>query len=171
MAKKKERGRPSTFTRRLADEITRRMSQGETLKEICRNDGMPPESTVRRWALDDREGFYALYARAREMQVERWADELVEIADDGTNDWQERQVGEGRVETVPDTEHINRSRLRVDTRKWLMSKLVPRTYGDKAQVEHTGKDGGPIEHSIEARQREAQALLAAVFDVPGAGDG
>lgn len=94
------------------------------------------------------------------MQIESWADEIVEISDDGTNDWQERHLGEDRVETVPDTEHIQRSKLRVDSRKWLLSKLASHTYGDKAQVEHTGKDGKDLLPVETDTARLAVALLS-----------
>lgn len=116
------------------------MSGGESLRSICRDAHMPDESTVRGWVIDDREGFSPRYARAREMQVEHWADEILEIADDGTGDaW----VGDdGRP--VVNHDHIKRSALRVDARKWLMSKLVPKRYGDKVQTEVSGPEGGPV---------------------------
>lgn len=158
-------GRPSAYQAEIAEEICGRMAGGETLKDICQDERFPAPSTVRLWAVMDREGFSAPYARAREMQVEHWADEIVDISDDGTNDWIVRQVGEDRVETVPDHEHISRSKLRVDSRKWLAAKLMPRTYGDKQQLEHTGKDGGPIETvlTIEQKQARAAALLGETF--------
>src|SRR4051812_2164281 len=62
-----ELGRPSTYTAELAATICARLATGETLRAVCRDDGMPSESTVRTWALDDREGFSAHYARAREI--------------------------------------------------------------------------------------------------------
>ena len=91
--------------------------------------------------MDNRDGFYPQYARARELQMEAWADEIVEISDDGTNDWMERQLRDGKTEEVLDHEHITRSRLRVDTRKWIMSKLKPGTYGDKLQHANAAGDG------------------------------
>lgn len=114
------------------------MAEGESLREICRTKGYPAESTVRLWAVTDRDGFAAFYARAREAQVDRWAEEIVEIADDASNDWMERKNGDGTTSKVPDQENINRSRLRVDTRKWLMSKIAPKKYGEKITQEHTG---------------------------------
>lgn len=84
------------------------------------------------------------YARAREAQAEHWADEIIEISDDGTNDWTERQNKDGSTYEAIDSEHINRSRLRVDTRKWLMARMAPKKYGDKVTQEVTGGDGGPL---------------------------
>lgn len=135
------RGRPVTYQSTVADEICRRMAEGESLNEISRSDGMPAASTVRGWVMDDREGFAARYARARELQAETWADEIVEISDNGLNDWSERQTPNGKTETVLDHEHVTRSRLRVDSRKWLLSKLRPGTYGDKLQHANAAGDG------------------------------
>ena len=143
-------GRPTEYTAEIATEICRLLAEGQTLREVCRAEGMPPESTVRLWALDDREGFAAHYARARELGYQAMADELLEVADDGKNDWMERQNDDGSFYQV-NGEHIQRSRLRVDTRKWLLSKALPKVYGDKIVQEHTGKDGGEINliHKIE----------------------
>lgn len=129
-----KRGRPTIFTSELADRICAELETGRTLIDVCRDEGMPVESAVRKWAAEDRDGFYAKYARAREVGYHRLADELIEIADDGTNDWVQR-----RGDTVLDSDHVQRSRLRVDTRKWLLSKALPKIYGDKLQ--HTGPDG------------------------------
>lgn len=99
---------------------------------------MPCTSTVLKWARTIPE-FAQQYAKAREDLLEHWAEEITDIADDGSNDWIRREHESGRVETVPDSEHINRSRLRVDTRKWLLSKLAPRRYGDRLDL--TNSDG------------------------------
>lgn len=138
-------GRPSVYTEAIAAEICARLSAGETLRQICRSEHMPDERTVRGWVLDDREGFSPRYARAREMQFEAWADEITEISDDGTNDWMERESKDGSSQTVLNGEHVQRSRLRVDSRKWLLSKLKPERYGDKLQ--HSGPGGGPVQHA------------------------
>lgn len=126
-------GRTSDYTAALADEIAFRVSEGETLRQICRDDHMPAESTVRRWVLDDREGFATLYSRARDLQIDVWADDIIEIAEDGRNDWMERETKSGRI-TVVNDEAIQRSRLRIDTKKWLLSKLKPERYGDKLEL-------------------------------------
>jgi hypothetical protein len=119
-------GRPSTFAQDIADAICLRLAEGETLRQICRDDGMPPESTVRQWVIDQAE-FAAQYAKARDLGLDAMADALFEIADDGTNDTTVDE--DGNVFTNHDV--IARSRLRVDTRKWYLSKLAPKRYGDK----------------------------------------
>ena len=135
----KRTGRPSSFTKETADIICERISNGESLREICRSDDMPSKTTVMRW-LGSNEAFRDQYARAREAQADHFADEILEIADDGTNDWMTRGVGEDAT-TVPDHEHISRSKLRVDARKWLMSKMAPKKYGDRVETVHSGSIG------------------------------
>ena len=127
------RGRPSAYTAEIAEAICGRLAAGESLRTICEDDGMPDESTVRQWAIENREGFSPHYARAREVQFERWADEILEIADDGSCDYVVRTDDNG-PELVVDQEHINRSRLKVDARKWLLSKLLPKKFGDKLEL-------------------------------------
>jgi hypothetical protein len=86
------------------------------------------------FALDDNEGFAEKYSRAREIGYHSMADELLEIADDGSNDWMVRQHA-GDQSYAANGEHIQRSSLRLDTCKWLLSKALPKIYGDKLPVE------------------------------------
>lgn len=135
-------GRPSGYSAARANEVCALIADGYSLRQIAALDGMPDKRTILRW-LDAHEEFRPQYAYAREAQAEHFADEILEIADDGTNDWTERQQGEDKI-TVVDHEHISRSKLRVDARKWLMSKMAPKKYGDKITQEVTGKDGAPL---------------------------
>lgn len=126
-------GRPTTYTEAIANEICERLAAGQTLRTICKDDHIPAESTVRWWVITDREGFSAHYTRARDLGLDAIAEELFDIADDGTNDWM--TVGrEGAEYQVENKEVTNRSKLRVETRKWYLSKLAPKRYGEK--VEH-----------------------------------
>jgi hypothetical protein len=88
--------------------------------------------------LREHEEFREQYAQAREAQADTWADEIVEIADDGSNDWLARSHGEDDEGWRVNGEHIQRSRLRVDARKWLMGKASPKKYGDKIEHDHRG---------------------------------
>ncbi len=138
-AKPKKKGRPSLYTEALAAKICTRLAEGETLRAICADKAMPAISTVMGWLFDGKHGeFSEQYARAREAQAEVRADEIVDIADDDTTDFTADKDGK----LVADHEHIQRSRLRVDARKWIAAKLVPTRYGDKLQ--HTGEGGGPV---------------------------
>jgi hypothetical protein len=136
-------GRPSDFTQEIADKICVQLASGMSLREIADADDMPAQSTIYLW-LQRHAEFSEQYARAREAQAEHWAEEILEIADDGSNDWMERRNRDGSSQEVINAEHVTRSRLRVDSRKWLMSKLAPKKYGDKIDLAHTGKDGGPL---------------------------
>lgn len=138
-------GRPSKYSAELAALICGRIAEGESLRQICRDDAMPGISTVMQW-LAAKPEFVEQYARAREAQQDAWADEILEIADDGRNDWIIREEGEaGGV--ISNQEHIQRSKLRVDARKWLMSKLAPKKYGDK--VTHSGDPDQPVKIVVE----------------------
>lgn len=157
-------GRPTDYTAEIADAICMRLAAGESLRGICRDDGMPDASTVFRWLASQAEiyaPFREQYARAREVQADALVDEILEISDDGTNDWMERQSEAEKGAGVSNGwvlngEHVQRSRLRVDSRKWFASKVAPKRYGDKIQNEHTGADGGPVETVIRwANEAEA----------------
>ena len=134
----KKRGRPSTYDPEIAEEICNRLADGESLRAICRDLHMPPESTVRGWYVDDVQGFAAHYARARDMGLESMAEGLTEISDDGSNDWVETNDPDNPGYKL-NGEHVQRSKLRVDTRKWLLSKMAPKKYGDKQDINLTGK--------------------------------
>jgi hypothetical protein len=108
------------------------------MRSICNDEGMPVCSTVFKW-LSENKDFSEQYARAREIQAEIMADEIIEIADDSTNDFMEMQKKNGATVLVCDQENINRARLRVDSRKWVAAKLLPKKYGDKQTVEHEGR--------------------------------
>lgn len=130
----KPRGGQTVYTREIADEICARMAVGETLRQVCRDAKMPAASTVCLWAAEDRDGFAERYARARDELLEHWAEEVVTISDDGSNDWMERETKAGNVVAVIDHEHVKRSELRVNTRKWLLSKLKPERYGERVET-------------------------------------
>lgn len=133
-------GRPSTFSQETADEICERLSDGESLRAICSDATMPNKATVFRWLAADTI-FSDQYARAREAQAEAMADDILSIADDGRNDTYVDEDGRKRT----DQDVIARSRLRVDARKWLASKMAPKKYGDKVQTEVSGALGVTVE--------------------------
>lgn len=133
-------GRPTLYTEAIANEICERLAAGETLRTICKSEHMPHESTVRWWVVSDKEGFSTHYTRARDLGLDAIAEELFDIADDGTNDWM--TVGRAGAEIqVENREVTNRSKLRCETRKWYLSKLAPKRYGEK--VEHNF--GNPLQ--------------------------
>ena len=113
---KKKQGRPTKFTQELADLICERMSNGESLRSICREIGLLP-STVIMW-MNHNKVFFEQYAQARQKQADSYADMILDEAFNS----HDAQIG----------------RLRVDALKWVASKLAPKRYGDKVEVEQTG---------------------------------
>ena len=112
---------------------------------------MPCVATIFNWMRVHQE-FLEQYARAKEAQADALAEELLDIADDGSNDWMEVHDRDN-TGWKANGEAIQRSRLRVDTRKWIASKLKPKKYGDKLTQEHSGPDGGPIRAEVTRVER------------------
>jgi hypothetical protein len=123
-------GQVSIYTPEIATEICSRMARGETLRGMCRDKRMPCAETVRQWVIEDREGFAGMYARARDLGLDNMAEEMIAIADDASGDVKVDAEGRPYV----DHEHINRSRLRIDARKWFLGKLAPKKYGAPAEA-------------------------------------
>jgi hypothetical protein len=132
-------GRPSDYTPEMAAKICDRLVEGLSVREVCKAENMPAPSTVFLWLTKHTE-FSEQYARALEARAEAMADDLLVIADDGVNDWVKTQEGGEAY----NGDHVQRSKLRVDARKWLLSKMAPKKYGDKVTQELTGKDGAPL---------------------------
>ena len=156
--------RPTIYSDAVAQAICDRMSEGESLRQICRDPDMPYRYTVKAWRRASPD-FETRYARAREELYEHWANEITEISDDGSNDWMEIETKSGRMVNVIDHDHIARSRLRVESRKWLLSKLVPHQYGDRVTVNgsvahaHTVAVTGAI--TLEAAEQSYLELVRA----------
>lgn len=127
------RGRPTAYTSEIADEILERLAGGESLRRICEDEHIPPATTVRWWVVNDREGFSARYAQARDVGLDHIADEVMDIADRPTGD-------------------VIRDRLRFDARRWYLSKLAPKRYGERQAIEHS-VDQDTAQRILEARKR------------------
>lgn len=127
------RGRPTAYTPEIADEILERLAGGESLRRICEDEHIPPATTVRWWVVNDREGFSARYAQARDVGLDHIADEVMDIADHTTGD-------------------VIRDRLRFDARRWYLSKLAPKRYGERQAIEHS-VDQDTAQRILEARKR------------------
>ena len=122
-------GRPSEFTSEIEDLLLTHISNGGTLTAFCKAHkiGAP---TIRRWKRNNEE-FRFRYAQAQLDQWEVWGDQIISVSDDGSED----VVFNDEGKAITNWENVQRSRLRVDSRKWLLSKLLPRQYGDKVEVE------------------------------------
>lgn len=133
------RGRPILFSKDVAAAICERLAQGESLDRICDDPGMPAAATVRKWAGEGREGFDADYARARAIGYEKYADEVIAISDAPC-------MG---ADGYADNGLVQKQRLQVESRKWMLSKMLPKQFGDKVTQEITGEDGGALITRIE----------------------
>ena len=143
---KKKVGRPSTYNKELAEKICARVAKGEWLHKMEHTQGLPCEDTLYEWLRRHSE-FSEMYARAREDRTDRLVQEAVEISDNMENDTlfiESDDKSGASAKEVCNHEWIARSRLRVDTRKWLAAKLAPKKYGEQQKVELTGKDGGDL---------------------------
>jgi hypothetical protein len=125
---KKKTGRPTDYTHELAHEICDAIaSSSKGIKKLCKeNSHWPNPDTIFSWLMQHKE-FSDLYARAKQHQVESLVDDVLEIADDTSNDYTVREDGKLVVDHV----HIQRAKLKIDTRKWIAAKLCPRLYGDR----------------------------------------
>jgi hypothetical protein len=104
------------------DRITRvieAIADGVTLRAVAKNEGISASAIIR--FVQNDESFAKQYAHAKEIQLEAFADEIMQIADSA------------------DEKTVNAARLQVDSRKWLLSKLVPKKYGDKLDLNHSGE--------------------------------
>ncbi len=132
-------GRPTTYTKELGDKICKRIASGESVRSIDKDKKMPSGATIYNWLLDEnKREFFEQYARARSIQAEIMFEELLEIADDGSNDWMTLERRDGTEIELENKEVVNRSRLRVDTRKWYLSKVLPKKFGDKLDLTSGG---------------------------------
>lgn len=119
--------RPSKYTPELGDDICRRLAQGESARQICRDEAMPAMSTLMKWLNDsDKITFSEQYARARDCQADFYADQIVDIADE--------------LSETAEASEIARAKLQIDSRKWKVARMSPRKYGDKQQIDHTSSD-------------------------------
>lgn len=137
-------GRPSEFNSQTVLEICKRMSDGESLIQICRDPSMPSAGTVRKWRLVNPE-FATMFGEARQLLIEHYRDELIAIADDS------------RVDDVP------RSKLRIDTRQWIVTRLLP-GHNDKLDLSIAGPNGNPIPIATMTSEDAARAYMNMIKD-------
>jgi len=131
---KKKIGAPTIKTQKLLDDICAGIALGKSARAMCVEVGIS-QRVLWNWLAAD-EIFMQQYARAKEICADTLAEEIIEIADDNRFDTRIKDDGT----EVTDNEVVQRSRLRVDARKWYASKLAPKKYGDRITNEHEGGD-------------------------------
>lgn len=122
---RKKPGRPSTFTQEISDKICAQITQGYSIRKICGADDMPAVVTFFEWLRLHKE-FAKQYAHAKEEQADAFAEDILDISDNATN------------------ENIQVAKLQVDSRKWLASKFKAKKYGDSTQLKHADADGNKL---------------------------
>lgn len=144
-------GRPSKYTDAIADTICSRLSNGESLAQICREDAFPSQQTVYSW-LFSMPVFLEKYTRAREEQADTNADQILKIADEEPPSYTDEK---GR--TTLDMTYLAWQKQRIDARKWTAMKLKPKKYGER--LAHEGVEGGaPITTSDISTTRLAEVI-------------
>lgn len=153
-------GRPTDYTPELAKAIVEHVSSGESIVSFCDTGGSPHIATVYRW-MEKFDDFREAYERARVAQAAIQFEKMQDWAHDGQNDWMEARDKEGAIIGWRiNGEAVQRSRLRVETLKWRLSKIDPR-YAEMQRREVTGAGGGPIEvMAVEAREK----IMGAIFE-------
>jgi hypothetical protein len=147
----------STYTKQMADIICIRLSEGESLKEIVRSEGMPDRATVYRWLLE-QPAFCDMYTRAREEQADTLADEIIAIADESPEINEIRDKHGDVVDIKIDSGYVAYQKQRIEARKWTAMKLKPKKYGDKLEL--AGDPNNPMKVEV---QSEADTYLAALL--------
>jgi hypothetical protein len=122
---------PKTEKEKKITEVLKHMREGHSLRQSSIKAGITPQSVLR--AVDKDSELAEQYAQARAAMIDKIADDIMTIADE-----EMIPTGEGKV----DNAMVQKQRLRVDTRKWLLSKLAPKKYGDKLEL--TGDDKSPL---------------------------
>ena len=137
-------GRPSEYDPEIAGQICHLISiQTISLTAICNSrDEFPEAKTFYRWMISHEE-LRQLYARAKEDQLQILADEIVPLADADRICEKVTIKADGSREVVI-LDQVERTKLQIDSRKWLLSKLNPKKYGDNSKLQLTGEDGGPL---------------------------
>lgn len=137
MAKGNKGGAPTSYTPELAERICKLLMEGMSLRAICKEDGIPHIATVLAW-LHRHPEFNEQYARAREVQAEVMAEDIIMYADTATE-----EAGS-----------VAKARLQVDARKWYASKVATRRFGDKIQHEQKITITDLTDDEIDRRLKE-----------------
>jgi hypothetical protein len=134
---KRKQGRPTIYTQALADEICERLAHGETLRKMVLDEHMPASSAIYRW-LDNNESFKEQYAQARVRQADYYAEMIIDESF-GAHD---ASIG----------------RLRMDALKWASSKIAPKKYGDKIELESNNNQNLTLSFNVPARSNDVEII-------------
>jgi len=136
--------RPTEYTEEIGETICDRIVDGESLRTICADAGMPDEATVLGW-VSSHGKFRDQYEIARDFAVEALLDETIEIIDDFSGYLVERVQANGRVVVVWDRKQLPRCRLRGDVRMWVVDQLPPLKFEERLERIEAQQDRDPDE--------------------------
>lgn len=151
-------GRPTAYTEELADSICELIVQGMSCNKISQLDNMPAKSIIYYW-LSKHKSFLDKYTQALEIRSLTYLDEVSDIADDGSNDYYEKKGKNGETFMAFDSEHVQRSRLRIETRLKMLEKLQPRKYGAKVDLNHGVQEDNPIMQLLQVARGTKLAAI------------
>jgi len=134
---KNKQGRPTIYTQAIADEICERLAHGETLRKMVLDEHMPASSAIYRW-LDNNESFKEQYAQARVRQADYYAEMIIDESF-GAHD---ASIG----------------RLRMDALKWASSKIAPKKYGDKIELESNNNQNLTLSFNVPSRGNDVEII-------------
>ena len=155
----KRRGQPTKYSKELTDKICNLLTEGKSLKSICDMKDMPDRTSVYSWLLQYPE-FFNSYARARDIQADVLADTLIQEA----NDVESVIVGNDKS----DNARVQAVRVKIDTLKWIASKLKPKKYGDKLEL--GGDQDNPITIELVSYANKMLKAPSKVVDEENTGE-
>ena len=147
VAPKPKIGRPSKYTPELADEICQRLSNGEPLRQICRDDHMPAWQKIYEWMAKD-EKLSGAIAHARDLGYDAMAEECLIIAD--TPQLGQTQVMDDKGSKVTIEDMLGHRKLKIETRLKLLAKFNPKKYGERVQIAGSKEEPFEVNAKIEA---------------------
>ena len=148
----KKIGRPTKYNEQIAAEICTRIVKGESLRSVCRDEKMPNIDTIYVW-IGKHPLFAEQYARARDEQADTLADEIQALSDEAP-----RMTLNKHGFEVVDTDWLQGQKQRIDSRKWVASKLKPKKYGDRVSL--AGDAENPLQTSVQV---EASELFSSIL--------
>jgi len=135
----------------IVSDLAAWLSEGKTLREFCRQPGMPNYSTVYDWLKED-EALAQRIAHARDIGADAIAEDILSIVDDARNDWMEKFDKDGQgIGWALNGDHVQRSKLRAEMRLKLLAKWNPKKYGDKLDL------SGSVDVNMTIAERLARA--------------
>lgn len=131
----KNAGRPTDYSDELAAEICLRISNGRSVKSICTDKDMPSKTSIYKW-LNEHSVFTDMYREAISQRADYHFDEMLDIADD----------------VIAESAEVAKAKLQIDTRKWILSRMNPRKYGDNIQEDYGNNDNvQPVQVTVNVR--------------------